>query len=365
MIKNLISLTLLTAFIFFIHSCSSKPKLNEDETQSPIKKEFSENIKTTKAVLSNPEKEITLTGMVISDPDKTVNYIPLVSGVIEKTWFSLGDKVRKGQILLDIRSTELSTLQSELISLDTEFKIAQRDLLSAQALFDDNMLSEKELLETQGRLKQAEAALKKVKADMSVYGAGKDNGTFSIKAPVNGYITSKNATSGSTISANEDPLFTITDLSTVWIIANVYAGNLLFVKEGMEANITTLSYPDEVFKGKIDHLSQVFDPEDKTLKARIVLENKDLKMKPEMSVVIKLKNESRNQQLATIPADALIFDNNSYFVIVEDGEKNYEIRKVVPYSHNNMHTYLTSGVSEGENIVIKDQLLIYSELKGK
>jgi len=363
MIRKLILLTLSTTLIF-IYSCSGKSKVNEDEKQNPIKKEFSDNIKTTKAVLSNPEKEITLTGMVTSDPDKTVNYVPLVSGVIERTYFSLGDKVQKGQTLLDIRSTDLSALQSELISLDTEFKITQRDLASQQALFDDNMLSEKELLEAKGRVKQAEAALKKVQADMSVFGADKGNGIFSIKAPVSGYITSKNATSGGTVSSAGEPLFTITDLNTVWIIVNVYAGNLLLVKEGMEANITTLSYPDEVFKGKISNLSQVFDPEDKTLKARIVLANKDLKFKPEMSVVVILKNES-HKSLVTIPSDALIFDNDKYFAIVEGKEKNYEIREITPYGHNNALTYITSGISEGENVVIKNQLLIYSELKGK
>ena len=126
---------------------------------------------------------------------------------------------------------------------------------------------------------------------MSMYGYNRASGTFSVKSPMAGYVVHKNTSSGSTIAEGGDIVFTIADLSRVWIVANVYAGDLQFVSEGMEVEITTLSYPDEVFSGKINTLSQVFDPEEKVLKSRIFMDNKDLKFKPEMSVIVKLKNE--------------------------------------------------------------------------
>jgi len=143
---------------------------------------------------------------------------------------------------------------------------------------------------------------------------------------------------------------------------NVYAGNLLFVKEGMEVEMTTLSYPDEVFYGKINALSQVFDPEEKVLKARIVMKNNDLKLKPEMSMLIKLKDKT-SQPLLAIPSESLIFDANQYFVVVEETPEKFVIRKITPVGHHNKTTYVSSGLSEGENVVIKNQLLIYSGLK--
>jgi cobalt-zinc-cadmium efflux system membrane fusion protein len=286
--------------------------------------------------------------------------------MVEKTYFSLGDKVQKGQPLLDIRSSELSGLQSEQTAAETELKIAQRELKTAQSLFDDKMLSERELLEAQGRVRQAQADVEKIKSDMTVMGTNKGNGIFSIKSPMSGHIVHKKASPGSTLSADGEPIFTVADLSTVWITINVYASDLQFVSEGMNVEITTLSYPDEVFYGKINSLSQVFDPEEKVLKARIVMKNKDLKFKPEMSVMVKLIDVGTGHAPSlhlSIPSDALIFDDNRYFVVVESKANEYKISEVTLKGHYNKTSYIASGLSEGENVVVKNQLLIYSGLK--
>jgi cobalt-zinc-cadmium efflux system membrane fusion protein len=261
-----------------------------------------------------------------------------------------------------MRSTELSAKKKKKISLEAEEKIAERELKTAQSMFDDNILSEKELLEAKGKLKQIQAAINKIKSDMGVYGTDKGNGMFSVNAPMSGYIVSKKALSGSTISPESDPAFSIADLTTVWVTVNIYASNLRFVREGMAVEITALSYPDEVFYGKINSLSQVFDPEEKVLKARIVMNNNDLKLKPEMSVMVTLKDESQVRALA-IPSDALIFDDNQYFVVVEESPGNFAIREVVPQGHNNKMSYILSGLSEGESVVVSNQLLLYSGLK--
>jgi cobalt-zinc-cadmium efflux system membrane fusion protein len=345
--------------ILILISCNNREKI---ENQNILNKTFLETIKTTKAVLSNQEQELILTGKVEYDPDKIISYVPLISGVVEKTYFSLGDKVQKGMPLLDVRSTELSALQAEKISLEAEEKIAERELKAIQEMFDDNMLSEKELFEVKGKLTQIQAAKSKIKSDMSFYGADKGDGVFTVHAPMGGYIVHKKASQGTTISADYDAVFTIADLSTVWITVNVYAGNLLFVREGMEVEMTTLSYPDEIFYGKINSLSQVFDPEEKVLKARIVMKNNDLKLKPEMSMLIKLKDKASKSILA-VPSDALIFDDNQYFVVVEESQEKFFIRNVVPHGHNSKVSYISSGLTEGENVVVKNQLLIYSGLK--
>lgn len=355
--KILISLTI----IFVLISCGDKKEAPEIPPQSVVKKEFSSNVQTTKAVVKNRQEEIILTGKVEVDPNKEINFVPLVSGVIDKVYFSLGDKVQKGQTLINIRSTELSALEAERISLEGELKIAERELKSAEELYADNMLSEKELLENQIKLNQIKASLNKVRTDMAVYGSDKGNGVFTIKAPMSGYIVNKNASSGSTVSADSEPLFTIVDLNTVWVTANVYASDLPFVREGMEAKITTLSYPGEIFTGKINSLSQVFDPEDKALKARIIFPNEDMKLKPEMTVVIKLNNDMQSQSVS-IPSEALIFDDSRYFVVVENTDGQYEVKEVKVQGHNNKTTYLNSGLSEGENVVIKNQILIYTEI---
>jgi len=336
--------------ILLLQSCSSGGNNNENTQEGTIKQEFITSVKTEKPTLSNQERELTLSGKVESDPDRVVYYTSLISGVVERTYFSLGDRVTKGQTMLNIRSSELSSLQSELT-------IARRDLQSAESMYEDRLISEKELIE-------ARSTYEKLQADLSLYGENMGGGIFSIKAPMTGYVVGKNASPGSTVSEGDDPLFTIADLSNVWIIANIYAGDLQSVKEGMAVEITTLAYPGEIFSGKIDVLSQVFDPEEKVLKARIVMPNKDLKFKPEMSVIVKLKNETHRNYLS-IPTDALIFDDNRYFVVVETALDKFEIKEVQLQGHYQKSSYIRSGLGEDDKVVVKNQLLIYSELNGK
>lgn len=352
-------ITIVVAFLLF--ACGEAGK--KDESTQPIKDAFIEKVETMRAELTSQEKEVTLAGKVVCDPEKTMHYTSLISGVTDRTYFSLGDKVQKGQTLLDIRSADLSTLQSEKIALETEEKIAERELKTAQSMYDDGMLSERDLFEAQGKLKLTQAALNKVRMDISVFGVQNADGTFSIKAPITGYIIDKNASSGTTITEGSEPLFSIADLQTVWVLVNVYAGNMQSVREGMEVEITTLSYPGEVFNGKIHSIPQVFDSDEKVLKARIVMPNPELKLKPEMSVVVKLKNTPAEKCIAVL-SDALIFDDNQYFVVVEESDGLFANRPVVLQGHTSRMSFIASGLAEGEKVVVKNQLLIYSGLKG-
>jgi cobalt-zinc-cadmium efflux system membrane fusion protein len=354
-----IIIIILAGMATVVYSCGNRKDAGNAEEKSIINKAFLEHVKTEKPLLSSQEQELILSGKVEFDPGKVVYYTPLISGLIERTYFSLGDKVQKGQTMLDIRSSELSSLQSELV-------IAHRNLQSAESMYKDNLTSERELIEVR-------STYEKLQADLSLYGENKGGGVFAIKSPMAGFVVDKNASAGSTVSEGDTPLFTVADLSSVWIIANVYAGDLQLVKQGMPVEITTLAYPNQVFAGKIDVLSQVFDPEEKVLKARIVMDNKDLKFKPEMSVVVRLKKIPLTSpkeaeglgEVLSIPSNALIFDDNKYFVVVETAHRKFEIKEIQLQGHYQKTSYIRSGLSENDKVAVKNQLLIYSELKGK
>jgi len=333
--------------LLFLIACDQK-KQNNPQTEGKISEAFLKEVVITKASLQQLEKEFTLTGKVSADPDRTISYSSLVSGVIVKNYFTLGDRVVKGQAMLDIRSAELSGLQSELT-------ISRRNLQSVEALLESGMATEREVVE-------ARSTYEKLQADFSLYGENKGNGIFSITAPMSGYVIGKYGNAGSTVSSDSEPLFSIADLSTVWVVANIYAGNLQYVNTGQNVEISSIAYPKEVFKGKINFISQVFDPEDKALKARIVLPNTELKLKPEMSVTVKLLKDS-NTQMVAVPSNVVIFDSNRYFVVV--GNKDFKIREVTHYDHHNGITYISEGLEAGEEVVAKNQLLIFNELKGK
>ncbi len=341
-------------------SCGSHTQ-EEKAASEGFSSEFIQHIEMSTVTLQQIERQLKLTGKVECDPDLTVPYIPLVSGTVVSTNFNLGDKVTKGQVMAIIRSSELSGMYAEKLNLEAETKILNRNLESTRSMYDDNLSSHKELTESQERLKQTQAELDKVNSNLSIYGLPRPDGTFVIKAPISGFVTERNIAPGTQILTDNGPLFTITDISKVWVTANVYAGNLAFVKQGMAVDIRTMAYPDEWFHGKIDVIPQVFDSEEHVLKARIILPNSDLKLKPEMAVDLTLK-DSRDVKMATIPSDALIFDDNRYFVVKREGDQ-FSVLEVKLYEQTNGTSFIESGIEPGDKVIIENQLLIFNQLK--
>jgi len=345
----------------FMHGCKNKTANDaaNTETYSPA---FISGLETVTVELENRYHEFTLSGKVEYDPDRIITYVPLVSGVAEKVNFTLGDYVEKGRNLIGFRSMELASILSELKMLEQEVIVAHRNYESARSLFSSDMISEAELLETQAALKNIETTMEYNSRELSFYGSDETGRNFFIAAPISGYVVEKNISQGMTISPESDPVFSIADLSYVWISVNVYPGEVRFIKEGLEVDITALAYPGETFKGTISAIAHVFDAEEKVLKARIIMPNPGLKLKPEMPVLINVFYGD-GQKCFAVPTEALIFDDNRYHLIVRTGDESFEIRTVTPESRAGKRTYISSGLSEGENIVVKDHLFIYTGIK--
>ena len=359
-IKNCQS-KIINCFIISIVVISCGRKSQERQPEELFDPLFLKNIEISAVVMQNVERQLRLTGKVDYDHDRIIRYISLAGGTVVSASFHLGDRVEQGQTMAVIRSAELSGMEAERKSLEAEIKILTRNLEAVQIMYRDNLSSQKELFAAQGQLKQAEAALEKALINLSLYGSSGGDGAFMIKSPISGFVVEKNIAAGTQITAESDPLFVVADISRVWVIANVYAGDLAFVKQGMIVEIRTMAYPDEAFYGKIDVMSQVFDPEEHVLKARIVMPNADLRLKPEMAVDLTLREKSETQ-MAVVPTAALIFDNNRHFV-VKQTDDSFVISEVTLQSQTNGTSYIASGLEAGDKVVVKDNLLMYSKLK--
>jgi cobalt-zinc-cadmium efflux system membrane fusion protein len=162
---------------------------------------------------------------------------------------------------------------------------------------------------------------------------------------------------------SDDPenLFTISNLDRVWVMANVYESDLANVHEGDPATITTLSYPDKVFRGHIDKIFNVLDPESKTLKVRVTLDNADYRLKPEMFANVSITYAGHDKRV-TIPAKAVVFDKNRNFVVVVNRENHPIVREVDVYKSVGDKTFLSGGLAPGDRVVSTNQLLIYNAL---
>ncbi len=309
------------------------------------------------------EEWIRLNGKVETNPEKQINFVSLVEGIVVSTHFSLGDAVKRGQLLAEIRSTELSGMQAESRTLQSQLNVAKRQLASVSSMHEDGIASERDLLQAQSEVEVLEAEIDKITSNLNLFSSSGTAGLFQIKAPSSGIIIENNMASGLQITEG-DALFNISDLSDVWVSINVYAGNVSDIQTGMTVDIKTLSYPDEKFEGTITRMSQVFDTEERVLKALVVLENKDFKLKPGMLVDVLVKKATEEEAFA-IPAKSLIFDNNRNYVLVYNDDCDINQRLVDIQVETNGTAYLRSGITAGEKVISKSQLIIFEALKNQ
>ncbi len=355
---------LLGALLLPQYGCQQSPQEGTDIP--PQDYCLSESLKKKSEFLTVQQAPVTetlaLTGRVAFNPDKMVNFVSLVGGVVVNTYFSLGDQVKKGQLLAEIRSVELSEMQSQRKTLASQLEVAERQLVSVQSMYQDAIASEKDLLEAKSTVNVLKAEIEKTEANFNIFSASADRGVFQIKAPSSGFVVEKNINPGMQISPGAEALFTISGLDEVWVTVNVYAGNVSAVKAGMDVGIKALAYPDEQFSGKIAALSQVFDAEERVMKARVVMKNEDLRLKPGMLVDVQVIKEA-GLQAPSVPTKAMIFDDGRNFLLVYHNDCRLEAREVKLLLRSNGTSFLEEGISPGEQIVTRNHLLIYEQIK--
>ncbi|WP_229215939.1 efflux RND transporter periplasmic adaptor subunit [Dyadobacter frigoris] len=348
----------LFSVITGLGSCDQKTEQASETKEKP--KAGIQELTTYTAAMEKITQSIRLNGQIEYNPNQVVHYASLVNGIVTKTYFSLGDKVTKGQVLAELRSSELTDLNTQSKTLESQLRVAKRKLSVAESMFADRVSSEKDLFEAQSEVDILKSEIEKIQANLSLYNASSEKGVFQIKAPVSGYVVENNISGGTQINGNDSDLFTISDLSDVWVMTNVYAVDLPFVQKGMSAVIKSKAYPGETFDGVISEISQVFDPQDRVLKARIRMPNKDLKLKPGLTIEALVRKNLSEMAIA-VPVSALIFHNNENYVLIQKQDKSLEPRKVTIDVQDNDRVFFKNGIEAGEKIVVKNQLLLFSE----
>jgi cobalt-zinc-cadmium efflux system membrane fusion protein len=359
MLNSSRSLLAFAVITLALSGCNSTPE--EVVEQKPkTTTETARPIETYTVEMEPVTQSIRLNGQIEYNPNQVVHYASLVNGIITKTYFSLGDKVAKGQVLAELRSSELTDLSSQSKTLESQLNVAKRKLTVAESMFEDRIGSEKDLVEAQSDVAVLKAEIDKVQSNLSFYNASSEKGVFQILAPVGGYVVENNVSAGTQISGSDSDLFTISNLSDVWVTTNVYAVDLPFVQKGMKATIKSKAYPGEQFEGVISEISQVFDPNERVLKARILMPNKELKFKPGLTIEAVVK-KNLSETAIGVPAKALIFHNNENYLLIQKPDQSLEPRKVTVDVKDNDRVFLKNGISAGEKVVINNQLLLFSE----
>ncbi len=349
---------ILVVLAFWAMGCENQPQ-QEKRKSFCLDENFKNKIEFYTTRLEEVVEGTHLTGSIIANPEKVVEYRPLWEGTVVKTYFTLGDKVSKGQLLAEIRSTEGNTLQATLSSLESRIKAAERKKENLKHLLADGMASQTELEEAIADLEVLKS--EKVRAQTESKWNHSQEGYFKVYAPTSGVVTEKSINIGEQVVAGGEPMFVISDLEDLWLMLNIYASNVQRIQEGMEVSISTLSFPGELFSGRITKISPAFDEDARVLKARSTFENRGGRLKPGMTVDVTAWKKAGESAVA-VPVSALVFSDNQYYVLVHHSDCKVEVRKVEIAVKNKEKAYLSGGLSEGEKIISKNQLLVFEAL---
>jgi cobalt-zinc-cadmium efflux system membrane fusion protein len=349
-----------------LFSCTEKPVEAPAVPQKPntvsLTDEQMKNVGLDTARLAPEEEELSLTGKISFDESKVGKVFPLVGGNVTKVTVALGDYVHKGQLLATIRSTEISDLQSQYSVAQNDEAIAKKNLDIAEALYKTNVNSETQVLSVRNEYARAQSETNRLQQALAVYGANAKNsdGMYNVYAPIDGYVVEKNVNEEMEIrSDNGTNIFTVSALNTVWVLADVYESDLAKISLGDEVEVTTLAYEGKIFKGTVGQIGNLLDPESKTMKIRIVMDNSDGLLKPEMFAVVKVHIGHPTKSIS-IPSTSVLFDNNKFYVMVKQGKTNFEKREVVLGPVLGKNTYIKKGINEGEILVTEGSLLVES-----
>jgi len=344
-------------------SISCKPKVvNQEVDESFVMSD--KMLSTTTMEAAKQEKlrnEFNFYGKITADNNKLIEIYPVVGGNVTKVLVELGDYVNKGDLLATIQSTEVAGFEKELDDAKSDLVVAKKNLKVAQELFEGKLNTERDVLEAKSELEKAESQLNRVQETFKIYNVQR-GAIYEVRSPISGFIIQKNINQDMLLRNDKtDNIFDVAEIDDVWAIANVNQSDISEIKMGMEAEVTTLTYPDKKFTGKIDKIYNIIDPETKAMKARVKLSNKGYLLKPDMRAKIHLYYQEDSTMLA-IPSSAVIFDKSKSFVMVFKDRNNIDTRKIDIFRQVDNTTYIKAGLNEGEKVLTSNQILIYDVL---
>lgn len=333
----------------------------ETEEEAPaveisLEKQRMLGVETAEAQVKSIKKTIRTVGRIEYDETGISTINTKFDGWIEKLYVDfVGRSIRKGEPLAELYSPELIATQQELINLQ-RWAEKNRDLKDKDiaAMLSQDALTLIEAARQRLRLWDiTDSQIRKIEE------TGKPIRTLTIYSPVNGYLVQKNALQGMRVMAGER-LMDVADLSTVWIMADVYEYELPLVKVGSEASIGLSYFPGREFKSKVDYIYPVLSGETRTAKVRFRIPNtgKD-QLKPQMYSDIYITIDLGPR--LTVPSGAVIDTGTRHIVYVDKGDEYFEPREIVPGLKAEKEVEVLRGLSAGERVATSATFLIDSE----
>ena len=320
-------------------------------------------IKLQKLELQERSEQLIVTATIQANQDKLAHVGPRVTGRVVKVIANLGDQVKPGKTLVMLDSIELGEARSIHVQAASEAAVTQAGFERAQRLHADNIIPEKDYLRARAEHEKSRASLRAASDKLRMMGVDPEKlsgSVFPLVAPFAGTIIEKNAVLGE-LATPDKSLFTVADLSVLWIEADLFEKDLGKVKVGAQASVTASAYPGEVFKGRLTYISSTMNKETRTIKARVEVPNPDGRLKPEMFASAAINTTEASAKALLVPEEAvLLVQGQPTVFIAEHG--GFEPRAVEVGERITGYAVLKSGVAVGERVVVSGAYALKARL---
>ena len=329
------------------------PKVEREEDVNVVHVDHPEQFPLAVAVQHISASQLMATGAISPDISRTVPVISLAAGRVVDIHAKLGDTVQKGQVLLRVQSADLSGAFSDYRKAVADEQLARTQFERAKLLYDKGAISLNDLQVAQDAEDKAKVDVENTTERLRVLGADINHpaAIVDIRAPVSGVITDQQVTAAGGVQGLSSPNpFTVSDLSHVWILCDVYENDLANVHVGETAEIRLNAYPDKLFTGRIGNVGPVLDPTLRTAKVRIEVVNPGM-MRIGMFVAATFHGQKKETH-ATVPAAAILHLHDRDWVYVPiGGDKFRRVEVVAGRTLPGDMQEIVSGITAGQQVV--------------
>ena len=308
-------------------------------------------VRTEAAQMRTLDRTVTAAGRIEPDERRVYAISPKFEGYVERLHVNFtGQSVGRGQALFEVYSPEL-------VSAQREYAIAAQGVEALSAAGGSAQAGMKQLAESSlQRLKNWDISEEQVKALVK---SGDSKRTLTFRSPVAGTVIEKKAVQGMRFMPGE-ALYQIADLSTVWVIADVFEQDIGLVQSGARAKVKINAYPDKAFAGTVTYVYPTLQAQTRTVAVRIELANPARLLKPAMFAQVELATTSKGAVL-TVPVSAVIDSGTRQMVLVQQGEGRFEPRAVLLGARSDTYVEVREGLKDGEQVVVTANFLIDAE----
>ncbi|MDP3030360.1 MAG: efflux RND transporter periplasmic adaptor subunit [Deltaproteobacteria bacterium] len=341
-------------------------------TLSP-EKQKSSGIEVRQVALEDAAVPLSATAVIEMNMDRFAKIGPRVTGKAVKIIASQGDRVKAGQALAYLDSVELDQTWADYIKAQGKVELARKNLQREESLFEKKISPEKDVLKAKQEFGEAEADINLAKerfrllgVNVSQFESAKGNGNhplIPVTTPVGGVVIEKTITQGEMVNSDKT-LFTVADLSTLWVVIDVYEKDISRLRLGTNVKVSVTAFPDKAFRGKIAYIAAVVDEKTRTEKARVTIDNSSGLLKPGMFATVLIEaTGGGTERLIAVPEEAVVVDGTKRYVFIQTAPDKFQRRDIEAGRTIGDRLEVTLGLKEGETVAVKGAFILKSELK--